>query len=134
MGTWTLERKGRFSVPRLQVKNYCGSNRQRTFEYHFWITVDELDDYNFVVDQFEANTAIEEAYLVGKWEASCEDLVCGVLHLLRDIAGRRATAIRVEVKPTPLASVSFDWEWDEDLPTNMPRRVDAKHKAEPVPA
>jgi len=135
MAIWTLYRTGKFTA-NLVEKNKCGRPGQNEFRYEIELCTTSLDSQNFIVDNFEIPKAFDH-FRRDQFEASCEQLVAGVVLLLFKLAGGspsnptktpgRSTRIKVKVMPInnadESAGAAFEWLKGEPLPTNLPINI-----------
>ena len=146
MATWTIYRGGNFKANLVENDNRCGKVGQTDFSYEVEIDCRQLDNKNFIVDNFRIPDQFNY-FSKGLFDASCEQLVGGAVMLLFKLAGGnvqnptaqsgRATRIKVKVKPlttdTEYAGAAYEWNAGEALPNALPKRVDVKAKALPAP-
>lgn len=119
--TWTIFREGEFTA-NLIPYNQCGLRGQSFFRFACEVRCHNLDEQQFVVDQFKVAKCFEQ-WQKGDWQASCEQLVGGAVRIIHKLMKGRAIYIRVRVMPTNVAGAQFEWHEGEPLPSTIPVKV-----------
>jgi hypothetical protein len=121
---YEMHRLGTFTAS-LHEHEQCGPTGSSAFTFEAWVECHELDMFGFVLDNNLIPPAFG-AWSTGRWYASCEGLVGGVIRNIHAAMNGRATRIVVKISPGPHASMRLTWTRDCELPRVYPVRTRAE--------
>jgi hypothetical protein len=111
----------------LRPDGQCAFHGATEFGCYVEIHASQLDNSNFVIDQNEVERLCQR-FNVGRWYASCESLVGGLIIVLQRAMAGRADSILIRISPKEGRSAEMKWERDMMLPRVYPMPADTVTK------